>query len=207
MSYLLSTLKIPTYYNISQNTCKNVSQNKYIIKAVKEGIYTAHCLKKEDKTIIILGESHYKGEEAKKIGKDLMTLFPSYAIEGASLEEMPVTSRYFLEIVTGIVYPIIGFFFEESTIRDAAEIAQKEKKPIYSLESGSLSLWDEEYGEINFFKRDVVITKRNVRMRDNLYEINKREKIVVAIVGMAHSEELAYLMNKKYSYSHGQIQL
>lgn len=44
-------------------------------------------------------------------------------------------------------------------------------------------------------------------MRDNLYEINKREKIVVAIVGMAHSEELAYLMNKKYSYSHGQIQL
>lgn len=207
MSYLVSTLKVPTHYDINQNTCKNVEQNKYIMKAVSEGIYTAHCLKKEDKTIIILGEAHYKGDEAKSLGKELMNVFPSYAIEGAKLEEMPIASRYFLKLVTGVVYPLIGLFFEESTIRDAAEIAQKENKPIYSLESGKLSLWDKEYSEMSFLRRDVVLTKRNLRMRDNLYEINKREKIVVAIVGMAHSEELAYMMNKKYDYQHGQIEL
>jgi hypothetical protein len=183
--YIVSSITIPKDYKVSQNTCKGLEQNSIIHKAVNNGVYTAHCLKKDNNTIIILGEAHFKGRKSKDIGQAVMNVFPSYAVEGANIEELPVTSKYFVKLMTSIVYPLLGYVFEESTIKDAINIAEKDKKNVYHLERGDLSLWDKEYNTYPIFQRDVIKTKRNLRMRDNLYLINKEEKLVVAIVGMS----------------------
>lgn len=207
LTHVLSSIKLPNTNKVNANLCQNMSQNNFLEKAFNEGIYSVHCLKKGNQRIVILGETHYKGSEDKELGKDVIDSFPSYAIEGASIKDLSPMSQIFISGVLYIAYPIVGIFFEDSTINDAAENALNNKKKIYSLESGDLSLWDKEYYNIPFLKRNVILTKRNLRMRDNLYEINKRENIVVAIVGKAHSEELADMLSQKYNYQHGSVPL
>ena len=55
LSYLISDIKIPTHYAISQNTCKGLSQNKVIFDLVNRDLFSIHCLKKDEKMIVVLG--------------------------------------------------------------------------------------------------------------------------------------------------------